>query len=360
MYLNIGDVRYVVERKCKMYDIDYFEKNIAASNMPEYSCWLSILTKCTRKNSGSFKYFGEKGIRMDERWINSFWAFLRDVGLRPSLKHRIARKNTSGHFNKENCYWALPEEVIPAGTKIYVDVDGKKMTLGQAAKYYGVSTKAVYERWRNGKDISVGRPEERTYVLNGTIYKWRDLKDISKVSLCTFKARLDMGWDILKALNTPVHTDEIYPYKGKHWNIPSLVEEFGLTVNQWRYYLSTAKKSVEEIINEIINKETKYFHKGAYRTLSEISKLEGIDYHKLKLSIDTGVSISKILKNMGVSESKGLTIKYQSRVMLASEFSKLTGLPNRVVRRWIHAGRTAEEMIARHERAKKLDYKRKE
>lgn len=57
----------------------------------ENNCWRSIKQRCTDPNVRSYPRYGGRGIKMCDRWNESFLNFLADVGLRPSPNHSIDR-----------------------------------------------------------------------------------------------------------------------------------------------------------------------------------------------------------------------------------------------------------------------------
>lgn len=74
--------------------------------LPEYRVWLALRERCSNPKHRSYKYYGERGIRVDPRW-NDFSAFLADVGRRPSNKHSIDRyPNNDGDYAPNNVRWA--------------------------------------------------------------------------------------------------------------------------------------------------------------------------------------------------------------------------------------------------------------
>lgn len=80
--------------------------------MAEYKVWISMKQRCTNPKVKNFNNYGGRGIAVCDRWINSFEAFLADVGPRPSSKHWIERVNNDGNYEPANCTWATAAEQL--------------------------------------------------------------------------------------------------------------------------------------------------------------------------------------------------------------------------------------------------------
>ena len=72
---------------------------------PEYTTWCNIKIRCYNTEADNYAYYGGRGIRVCDRWLNSFENFLSDMGERPSRKHTIDRKNNDGNYEPNNCRW---------------------------------------------------------------------------------------------------------------------------------------------------------------------------------------------------------------------------------------------------------------
>lgn len=77
---------------------------------PENKIWSSMINRCKNPSASGYKWYGAKGVKVCKKWQNSFMAFLKDMGERPSNKHSIDRINPYGNYEPSNCRWATWKE----------------------------------------------------------------------------------------------------------------------------------------------------------------------------------------------------------------------------------------------------------
>lgn len=125
-------------------------KTHGLTNSKEYHSWKGIKQRCCNPNDAGYSNYGGRGIKMCDRWLNSFEAFLEDMGSSPSPKHSIDRINVNGDYCPENCRWTTPKE----------QGDNKRNTNSLTVN--GV-TKTFHE-WANHTGIPYTTIKNRTYA----------------------------------------------------------------------------------------------------------------------------------------------------------------------------------------------------
>jgi hypothetical protein len=87
------------------------ETIVVDKHTPEYAVWRGMKARCYNPRTWNFRDYGGRGIRICERWLNSFENFLADVGPRPSASHTIDRfPNNDGNYEPGNVRWATKRE----------------------------------------------------------------------------------------------------------------------------------------------------------------------------------------------------------------------------------------------------------
>lgn len=91
----------------------------------EYITWINMKQRCYNPNASKYKEYGSRGIKVCDRWLNSFENFLIDMGIRPEKTFTLDRLDNNGPYCKENCKWASKtDQAINRRTTILITHKG--------------------------------------------------------------------------------------------------------------------------------------------------------------------------------------------------------------------------------------------
>ena len=85
------------------------KKTNAVKRHELYRVYHGMKTRCTNPNHVYYDYYGGRGITVCQRWLDSFWNFVEDMGERPKGYTLDRIDNNAGYF-KENCKWSTMKE----------------------------------------------------------------------------------------------------------------------------------------------------------------------------------------------------------------------------------------------------------
>lgn len=76
---------------------------------PTRQSWKAMKNCCLNENQENYPDYGGRGIKICERWLNSFENFLADMGERPAGT-TLERRYVDGDYSPSNCMWATSSQ----------------------------------------------------------------------------------------------------------------------------------------------------------------------------------------------------------------------------------------------------------
>lgn len=118
---------------------------------PEYNIWVQMKQRCYNHKSNRYYKYGARGIKVCDRWRNSFENFIADMGRRPKGMYGIERKNNDGNYEPDNCCWATrAEQAINKTNNVMIEIDGQSKPLSVWCREYGKNYGTVWSRLKLG------------------------------------------------------------------------------------------------------------------------------------------------------------------------------------------------------------------
>lgn len=118
-----------------------------------YITWLNMKSRCRNPNSTHYSDYGERGISVCDRWVNSFESFLEDMGI-GKKGWTIERIRNNEGYHLFNCVWA--DRVTQANNRrssVFLEFGGRKQTVAQWASERGIAMKTLHKRISDGWSV---------------------------------------------------------------------------------------------------------------------------------------------------------------------------------------------------------------
>jgi hypothetical protein len=136
--------------------------------IPEWVVWWGMKQRCSNPKHKDWKYYGGRGIKVCDKWWESFWAFMRDLGRRPTDGGywSLNRTDNDGNYEPGNVKWDTAYEQAwnqrnpgRKGVRHNVKLDWETVReirslrgmagQGAVANDFGINPGHVGQIWRN-------------------------------------------------------------------------------------------------------------------------------------------------------------------------------------------------------------------
>lgn len=115
----------------------------------EYRAWCNIIDRCENPSRSGYEHYGARGVSICREWRESFAAFLRDVGNRPTPEHSIDRIDFDGNYEPGNVRWAT--RVTQARNRSctrWLEYNGEVRCLSEWSLLLGIKKTTLFQRLR--------------------------------------------------------------------------------------------------------------------------------------------------------------------------------------------------------------------
>lgn len=117
-----------------------------------YRIWLNMKNRCNNKKSKCFYYYGGKGIKIYDEWLNDFMSFYNwsmSHGYRDDLT--IDRIDNNKDYCPENCRWVTYlQQGRNTERNHLLTINGETRCICEWAEYVGICKDTIYNRMKKG------------------------------------------------------------------------------------------------------------------------------------------------------------------------------------------------------------------
>jgi hypothetical protein len=135
---------------------------------PAYKSWAAMLSRCRHVDAPQNRHHGGKGVKVCNQWDpqkgGSFEAFFAHLGERPEGTTLDRYPNQEGNYEPGNVRWAtIEEQMSNTSSNVFVEYQGVRMTLAQAARKSGIHNDTLCRRHKHGdRGEKLFRPTQHT------------------------------------------------------------------------------------------------------------------------------------------------------------------------------------------------------
>lgn len=117
----------------------------------EHRSWTGMIQRCTNVRRPRYRDYGGRGIKVCQRWRDSFLSFYEDMGPKPSPKHSLDRIDNDGNYEPGNCRWATNRQQTQNSRRARnLTYQGETLCISEWARRYGLDPDTLAARLKRG------------------------------------------------------------------------------------------------------------------------------------------------------------------------------------------------------------------
>ncbi len=273
---------------------------------PTYIKWCSMKSRCTNPNADPKGHYYHRGIKVCDRWLDSFENFLEDMGECPD-GYSLERVDVNGDYCPENCIW-IPFAKQSANRRNVkkLEHNGESLTIPEWSEKTGLSVETIRKRLELGWDVGTAIDAQvgtvkfsyaHQYEYNGKSQSLEDWSIELGINKGTLYTRIhELGWNLEKAFNTASDDRENkLEFNGKSQSVSAWARELRLDRKTIEYRLNKGL-SVEECLTNPKNDGTKMLeYNGETLPMKEWAERFGFKRPTLARRLRQGWTIAQAL-----------------------------------------------------------------
>jgi hypothetical protein len=131
-----------------------YHRTHGCSGTLTWNRWRSMIARCTMPNTKSYPRYGGRGIKVCDKWLHDFTAFLADMGECPGSGWTQDRENNDGNYEPGNCRWATRrEQNRNTSRNRLLTHRGTEMCITEWAEETGINFRTIMTRLGKGWSI---------------------------------------------------------------------------------------------------------------------------------------------------------------------------------------------------------------
>lgn len=135
-----------------------------------YHVWHTMKARCHNPKSASYQHYGARGIKVCDRWRESFENFLADMGDRPE-GHSLDRIDTDSDYSPDNCRWLPKAENLARSNA----ENPRKRTISRPKVAEPMILKPRTKLPNIGSSLTTAEAANYLRLSAGTLYRWRKM-----------------------------------------------------------------------------------------------------------------------------------------------------------------------------------------
>lgn len=120
----------------------------------EYRTWKAMKGRCNNPTDDNYHHYGGRGIKVCERWNESFECFLSDMGPRPKGASLDRFPDNNGGYGPDNCRWATQkEQTNNMRSNVVIEYNGVVKSQSDWNKFLGRGSGWITYHLSKGRSI---------------------------------------------------------------------------------------------------------------------------------------------------------------------------------------------------------------